>query len=401
MIALVPKEKCSGCSACLNACKTGALSMEPDETGFWFPVIAQEKCVECGACARACPALEKPAYQSEAPKAYIVQNKEEEIRRQSSSGGAFTALAKAVIEKGGAVFGAAIDKDGRVSHVCADRESDLARFRGSKYVQSWIGLTYREAEKLLQAGRPVCFSGTPCQIYGLKRYLGREYENLFTVDLVCKSAPSPKVFQKYLAYQKEKYPTFDRIFFRDKSRGYFYSCMALCQGEKVLYRGSSESDPWYRLFLGGFCNRELCYGCPYQTGTRASDITIWDCWDVQNYAPEWNDNKGTTAMAVWTKKGGELVASSVGYMRYKEIPLDSVKDKLNRKPLGRAKTDMKTLYQDCDSLTPKQFVKKYTPINFSVRLKRGARRALHLLHIHNFIRKLVHWGRRRRGNGGT
>ncbi|MBQ6257268.1 MAG: Coenzyme F420 hydrogenase/dehydrogenase, beta subunit C-terminal domain [Clostridia bacterium] len=396
MIALVPKEKCSGCSACLNACKTGALSMETDETGFWFPVIAREKCVECGACVRACPALETPAYQSDAPKAYIAQNKAEEIRRQSTSGGAFTALAKAVIAKGGAVFGAAMDGEYAVSHVWVEKESDLARFRGSKYVQSRIGLAYREAETLLRAGRPVCFSGTPCQIYGLKRYLGREYENLYTVDVVCRAAPSPKVLRKYLAYQKEKYPAYDRVVFRDKGRGYSYSGVALYAGEKVLYRGGSESDPWLRLFLGGFCNREACYECPYQTGARASDITLWDCWDTQRYAPEWDDNKGTTAMAVWTEKGGGLAASAAGDMRYKEIPLDSLRHKLDRQPLSRAKADAKALYRDCDALTPKQFMEKYAPLHGGVRLKSGLRRALHALRLHDFIRKLVHRGRRQR-----
>ena len=175
MIKLADKSMCCGCSACFNACHTGALTMQADKTGFWFPVINNDLCVECGACERACPVIEKPVFDSHVPNAYIVQNLDEEIRRQSTSGGAFTGIAKQVLADGGVVFGATFNENFKCVHTWVDKENDLIKFRNSKYVQSDIGYAYREVEKFLIAGRKVCFSGTPCQVYGLKKYLGGGY----------------------------------------------------------------------------------------------------------------------------------------------------------------------------------------------------------------------------------
>ena len=389
MIELVSKDKCSGCSACYNACKFGALSMEIDETGFWFPKIDREKCIECRACMRVCPALNHQEYYSENPKAYIVQNEDDEIRRQSTSGGAFTAIAKEVIKQCGVVFGAAINDDYKVSHVWVDSEAGLAIFRSSKYVQSWIGTAYQEAEKFLKTGREVCFSGTPCQINGLKKYLGKEYENLLTVDVMCRAVPSPKILQKYLEYQREKYPNFDRIIFRDKSRGYSYSGVALYQEDKVLFRGGSESDPWLRLFLGGYCNRETCHSCLYQDGIRASDITLWDCWGTYNYAPEWDDNKGTTNLIAWTAKAERIVVQSDD-LRIKEIGIDHIDASLKRNSLRKPQYDQNQFFYDADILSGKEFINKYAPITAKVRMKGFARSMMHKLHLHDAVRKAVH-----------
>jgi coenzyme F420-reducing hydrogenase beta subunit len=389
MIELVEKTKCSGCSACFNACKVGALSLETDDTGFWFPQINREKCIGCGACVKSCPALDKLEYVSEAPKAYIVQNKDDEIRRQSTSGGAFTAIAKGVIEKGGIVFGASIDEEYKVSHICVENEDTLSKFRSSKYVQSWIGGSYIDAEKNLKSGREVCFSGTPCQIYGLKKYLGRDYENLLTVDVMCRAVPSPKVLKKYLDYQREKHPNYDRIVFRDKGRGYSYSGVALYHGDKVLYRGGSESDPWLRLFLGGYCNRETCHECLYQDGVRASDITLWDCWGTQNYAPEWDDNKGTTNVIAWSRKGQEAVLKCDD-LRIKEIGIDRIDASLKRNGLHMPAYNRSQFFSDAETMQGKEFINKYAPMTPKVRMKSLARSAMHTLHLHDAVRKAVH-----------
>lgn len=390
MIELVSKDKCSGCSACYNACKFGALTMESDETGFWFPMIDGEKCVKCRVCMRACPALEKPKYKSAEPKAYIVQNKDDEIRKQSTSGGAFTAIAKSVIAKGGVVFGATIDGDFKVAHIRVEIEGDLAKFRSSKYVQSWIGSSYQDAEKYLKDGRHVCFSGTPCQIYGLKKYLGKDYENLLAVDVMCRAVPSPKVLKRYIDYQKEKHQAFDRIVFRDKGRGYSYSGIALYRGNKVLYRGGSESDPWLRLFLGGYCNRETCHECLYQTGTRASDITLWDCWGTQNYVPEWDDNKGTTNVIAWTDKGWRQVGDCETELRIKEIGIDNIDASLKRNTLRKPNYNRDQFFSDAETMQGKEFINKYAPMTAKVRLKSLARSAMHTLHLHDTVRKAVH-----------
>ena len=363
--------------------------MGSDETGFWYPKIDKEVCIECGACVHACPALDKPVYQSDIPKAYIAQNKDNVVRRQSTSGGAYTSIAKVVLDKGGVAYGAAIDDEFKVSHILVDSEEGLASFRSSKYVQSWIGKTYQEAEKYLKDGRKVCFSGTPCQIYGLKKYLGKDYENLLTVDVMCRSVPSPKVLKKYLEYQQEKYPNFDRIVFRDKGRGYSYSGVALYQEGKVLYRGGSESDPWLRLFLGGYCNREICHSCLYQDGVRASDITLWDCWETQNYAPEWDDNKGTTNVIAWTEKGKELI-QNCSDLRTKEIGIDNIDASFSRNSLRKPKYNRHQFFLDAEILSGKEFINKYVPMTAKVRMKAFTRSLMYSLHLHDVVRKAVH-----------
>ena len=390
MIKLVDKDKCSGCCACFNACKIGALTMETDETGFWYPQIDKQKCVKCGACMRACPALDKPVYYSEKPRAYVIQNIDDEIRGQSTSGGAFTGIALEVLKQGGVIFGAAMDNDFNVSHICIDTEEGLARFRSSKYVQSNISFSYREAEKHLKNGRTVCFSGTPCQIYGLKKYLGKEYDTLLTVDVMCRAVPSPKVLHKYLDYQRKKYPSYDRIVFRDKGRGYSYSGIALYSKDKVLYRGGSESDQWLRLFLGGYCNRDTCHECLYQTGVRASDITLWDCWGIQNYAPEWDDNKGTTNAIAWTTKGQILIEEAHNSLRVKEIGIENIDASLNRHSLRKPTYDRERFFSDCEELSAEAFMAKYAPMTAKVRIKSMARSAMHTLHLHDVVRKTVH-----------
>ncbi len=389
MIKLVSPDKCCGCSACFNACKTGAIGMDTDETGFWFPIINEEICVGCGACVNVCPAIEKRDYSIEKPKAYIVQNKDDEIRKESTSGGAFTSIARSVIAKGGVVFGASIDEKYKVTHISVEKETDLYKFRSSKYVQSFIGKSYTEAEEMLKKGRQVCFSGTPCQIQGLKKYLGKEYDNLLTVDVMCRAVPSPKVLNKYLEYQRKKYASYDRIVFRDKGRGYSYSGVALYHGDKVLYRGGSEYDPWLRLFLKGYCNRETCHECIYQSGARASDVTLWDCWGTEEYAPEWDDNKGTTNVIAWTIKG-MLIIENADDLRIKEIGIENIDASLDREKLDMPLYDREQFFLDCESLSAEKFIERYAPLTFRVKIKRVIRTTMYKLHLHDVVRKVLH-----------
>lgn len=397
MVQLVEKTKCTGCCACINACRRNAIKMETDETGFWFPKVDSNLCVDCGICANICPVQNINNHECAEPKAYIIQNKDDAIRYQSTSGGAFSALAEQILKLDGVVYGAAIDDDYCVSHIPVETKGNLNRFRSSKYVQSYIGYSYGDAEKELKKGRKVCFSGTPCQIAGLKQYLGTEYNNLLTVDVMCRAVPSPKVLNKYIDYQKQKYPGFDKISFRDKGKGYSYSGIALYKEDKVVYRGGSEIDPWLRLFLGGFCNREACHECFFQNGTRASDITLWDCWGTQNYAPEWDDNKGTTNAIAWTQKGKEYLDSCVDTIRIKEIGIENIDASLNRKSLPKAKCNRNEFFSDCEKLPSEDFIQKYAPITVAIRFKSMVRRILHALHIHDVVRKVVHKIRKHRG----
>lgn len=388
---LATKEKCTGCAACLNRCGVSAIRMEADKTGFLFPVIDSTKCVECKLCERACPVLEKIEIPEASPKAYIVQNKDTGIRMQSTSGGAFTAIASSVIERGGVVYGAAFGDNYVVRHTEEKSQDGLWKFRNSKYVQSEIGNTYKKAEHYLKHGILVCYSGTPCQIQGLKKFLNKDYENLITIDFMCRAVPSPKVFQKYVLYLENKYPSMNKLVFRDKTRGYSYSTLSIYdENNKSLYRGGSEYDQWLRLFFKGYCNRESCYSCQFQTGNRASDFTLWDCWGTQNYAPEWDDNKGTTNVIVWTEKGQKLFTGILNKLKSIEIGMDAIDASLERTTLPRPSFEANIFWNDVEKLDNKAFFDIYAPFSKKIIIKSFTRHLIWKLHLHNAIRKTVH-----------
>ena len=257
MPKLVNWEQCCGCGACANKCPKQAIRMLSNHEGFLHSEIDADLCVECRACEKVCPGLSPAQNVESKPIAFVVQHKNDDIRYQSTSGGAFTAIAEEVIRRGGVVFGAVMTDDLKVRHDFVSDIDGLAKFRNSKYVQSEIGDCYTEAKKFVLEGRYVCFSGTPCQINGLYKYLGKDYDNLIAVDVVCKSVPSPLVFKKYVEYKNSQEGKISDIVFRDKKRGFLYCTMAhyLSHEDRIVgkdvYRRGSESDEWLRLFLSG------------------------------------------------------------------------------------------------------------------------------------------------------
>ena len=196
MIKIARKEDCTGCHSCYNVCPKKCIDMKFDEEGFLYPSIDSSKCVECGLCEKVCPIIHTIEIENE-PIAVGCYNKDEKIRMDSSSGGIFTLLSELVIQYGGVVFGAEFDENYNVRHSYVDNIEDLYKFRGSKYVQSTIGNSYYNAKQFLEQGRQVLFSGTPCQITGLKRYLQKDYDNLICQDIVCHGVPSTNVWEHY------------------------------------------------------------------------------------------------------------------------------------------------------------------------------------------------------------
>lgn len=197
MISILDKKKCCGCSACAQRCPKHCIKMIEDSEGFLYPKVDGDTCIDCGLCERVCP-IQNPGEDRVPLAVYAAKNPNEVIRRQSSSGGIFTILAEQIIDEGGVVFGAAFNDKWEVEHSYVENKEQLVKFRGSKYVQSKIGESYKDAKSFLKEGRRVLFSGTPCQIAALKKYLRKNYENLFTVDFICHGVPSPGVFRTYL-----------------------------------------------------------------------------------------------------------------------------------------------------------------------------------------------------------
>lgn len=223
MIKTNDKKDCCGCSACVQRCPKQCISLYEDEEGFLYPRVDKTVCIDCGLCEKVCPVLNQ-SEGHEPIAVYAAKNPNEEIRMQSSSGGIFTMLAERIIDEGGVVFGACWDKDWNVVHDYAESKEDIAKFRGSKYVQSNIGETFKQTETFLIEGRKVLFSGTPCQIAGLKHFLLKDYDNLLTIEIICHSVPSPGVWKKYLTEELNSngltIGDIQQINFRDKSTGW-------------------------------------------------------------------------------------------------------------------------------------------------------------------------------------
>lgn len=341
MIQISDKHLCCGCAACVQACPKQCISFEEDEQGFRYPAVDTELCIDCHLCERVCPVLNQ-AEPRKPLATYAAINPDEAVRLQSSSGGIFSMLAEAVVAQGGAVFGARFDSRFEVEHASADTLDGIKAFRGSKYLQSRIGNTYVQARSLLRQGRRVLYTGTPCQIAGLKKFLGKDADNanLLTADVVCHGAPSPKVWRSYLdtvtadkaGKNSDSLPPNARadvsaIAFRDKSTGWKkygmvvlgssagkadenteWSSLKAENNAEVLLHETLDKNLFMQVFLKDLCLRPACHRCPAKAGRSGSDITLADYWGIGNHHPECDDDKGTSLLLVNTPAGEQAVA---------------------------------------------------------------------------------------------
>lgn len=302
MITISDKKNCCGCSACAQRCPKQSITMQPDNEGFLYPQVDTNSCIDCGLCEKVCPSINQDKNGS-IKGVYAAKNDNEDVRMQSSSGGIFSLLAERVVSEGGVVFGARFNKDWQVEHAYTEDVKGLAAFRGSKYVQSVVSETYKEAERFLKEGRKVLYSGTPCQIAGLKHYLRKEYDNLLAVECVCHSVPSPLVWKKFLE-QHRNGRTVKHVNFRDKSTGwsnYKYSLVIDYEnGDKEIIPGG---QPYMKALVANLSTRPSCSDCKVRGGRSGADLSIGDFWGVWNINPILDDNKGTTILIAYTDKG--------------------------------------------------------------------------------------------------
>ena len=318
MIQITDKSQCCGCWACENICPKHCIEMQPDHEGFRYPVINQKECIECGLCEKVCPNLKEKQNDTPPINHYIIQNKNKRDLRKSNSGGFFSVISEYAIQKHGVVFGASFDEKMELRHTYAESYAECHPFRGSKYVQSQIKDSYQKAKNFLNQGKLVVFSGTPCQIAGLKSYLRKDYENLITVDLVCRGVPSPLLLKKYFEYHsKEKNNTIIGYLSRDKYYGYSYSTASIFFKDKnISYHKGKESDIMLGLYFKNLCSRPSCYQCHYKTIHRVSDFTIFDCWDAPSSSKEFS-NQGATNIFIHTEKGNALFKKIKNHFIYK------------------------------------------------------------------------------------
>lgn len=302
MIQIKEKEKCCGCGACVQICPKQCIKMVEDSEGFLYPEVDLVDCIGCSLCVKSCLVANQGS-RRDPLFVYAAKNRDEEIRYRSSSGGVFSLFAEKIIGEGGIVFGARFDDSWKVVHDCTGSLEGLQAFRGSKYVQSEIGDSFKSAKQFLAGGRQVLFTGTSCQIAGLRRFLGKEYDNLLTIEVACHGVPSPKIWREYLGHKcAGGVSGIKEITLRDKITGWKnYSV-------RYTYGNGSELMPARKdIFMVGFLKdlylRPSCYSCAAKEGKSGADIIIADYWGIEKTAPHLDDDKGVGLVMIYTDKG--------------------------------------------------------------------------------------------------
>lgn len=314
MIRISDKAMCCGCSACVNACPVQCIVPRRDREGFYYPVANSDLCIECGKCEEVCPVL-NPLEKRQSLESYAARS--HKAAPKSSSGGVFTLAAEKFIDEGGVVYGAAFAPDMSVEHIEVCDKDTLVRLRGSKYVQSELFSAYEEVRDRLREGRKVMFCGTPCQVAGLRKYLGKDTKGLLTMDFACHGVPSPGLWEKYVkALQEKEGFRLTDVNFRDSSRSWrHYDVVyegAAADGQKCRRSVEASRDTYLALFRQDLSLRPSCYRCPARDGRSGSDLTLADLWSVPQSAPTMNDDRGVSLVLVNSEEGKACFESLQG-----------------------------------------------------------------------------------------
>lgn len=363
----ITKDQCYGCNACADICPFGAITMEADKEGYLYPLVDKAKCTSCGLCYKTCirrnPKLVE--YEDSYPKAYCALNKEDKVRKDSSSGAIFPILAKYVIEeKQGAVVGVRFNEEMKAVSDIAETMEAAKAFSGSKYVKSDFRGVFPKIKEMLQNGRYVLYTGLPCECAGLRGYLRKDYENLLICELLCHSAPSPKAFEKYINYlgREQKSKVVD-IKFRDKEKGWRQSdsntVVTFANGTKKVER--TADNLYYRTFVNCTMSRSCCSSCNYTYNNRVGDFTIGDLWGVKKAAPKMDDNKGINMVLVNNPKAEAVFEVLKDQMKVKSSTLKEVFIKNHQKPT-KDKRQRMAFFQELDQRPIEELLNEYSKV---------------------------------------
>lgn len=418
MINIAVKSKCTGCSACVQKCPKQCISFEEDREGFKYPKVKLSVCIDCGLCEKLCPVL-----QQDKPRnpviVYAAKNSNLSTRLASSSGGIFALLAETILRQNGVVFGARFDNEWNVIHDYTESLDGLSVFLGSKYVQSKIGNTYKYAERFLKEGRKVLFSGTPCQIVGLKKYLRKDYDTLLTVDFVCHGVPSPMIWRGYLnekirplgvdgrnmvsQLSLKDLPVITGISFRDKRYGwkkFGFSVRAKSASkadknlvsqsvevtDKTLLYEPHKANLYMKGFLKNLYLRPSCYACPAKCGKSGADYTLADFWGASTYVGDFDDDKGLSAVLVYKNK---VNIESLD-MAFKVVGLNDI---LSQNPAviksSRMKGGRDRFFQHYNREHQIDLINRYSKYTIKENIRYTAIKLLVSLHLAKFIKKII------------
>lgn len=364
------KESCYGCKACEQICHKKSIKMQYDREGFWYPSVNVDTCIKCNLCIKVCPYNEASFKVSTLDKAlaFAAINKDDKVRYTSTSGGIFSNISDYIFNNDGVVFGVELDDSGIVKHSVAVNREERERFKGSKYVQSDMQKSYIKAKEYLNNNKLVLFTGTPCQVAGLYSYLGKDYDNLITCDIVCHGVPSPKIFNDYYNLMKKKYKSsIISLNFRDKSNGWNTGTLKITFNKGKEYSEIWNRDKYYRLFFSHRILRPSCHQCRFTKLDRESDISIGDFWGIENCKPNMFDNKGISLVLLNTRKGMKLFDNIKEKIIFEEATLEEVMQPNLKKPASIS-SDRKKFFDDYEKKGFKYVLDVYTAVSLKERI---------------------------------
>lgn len=362
-------DKCCGCSLCANICPRSAIEMIPDRKGFFHPIIDDSKCNNCEKCYLSCPINAGQVVGSELypnNSVYAARIHDLDIRKISTSGGLFVAISDYVLERGGYIFGAKQNMDFSVEHTKASTKAERDSFCGSKYIQSNLKDIFKQVLKTLDEGKLVLFSGTPCQVAGLRTYLGKPRENLLLIDLICHGVGSPVIFEKYL--EKRAKPICGRINkyeFRNKKYGWKKTYSTISTTRKTYARLNSQDE--FSILFSSFSVilMPACYSCRYTSYNRVGDISIGDYWGIEKVVPKFDDDTGVSLVVTNTKKGEQIFNGILERIDFvKTLPSDC--NQPNLYSPSRSSISVELFWEEYFSKGYKYITKKYCRIGLMI-----------------------------------
>lgn len=376
MIDKVSVQECAICGACINACPVDAISLDKVHLDFRYPQINEDICIHCNRCEKACPILGNKGKPGEGyPVAFAAKSENDPMRMRSSSGGVFYELADQMLRDGGYVCGAVFDDEFHVKHILSNAKEDILRMMGSKYAQSDVGYCYREVKDVLEKGCKVLFSGCPCQVAGLRTFLGKEYPNLLLVELICHGIPSDHMLQTYIGMQERKYGAkLKRMEFRNKAKGWHNSAVRMEFEDHRIYSIPYTADAYTIGFLRNITLKSSCYNCHFRNFTTGNDIILGDFWGAEVELPE-DDNKGISAILVNSGKGMDTLDRC--NLALTQTDVETV-IKYNRNLLCSAapSPQRSSFYASADTNGFEEAIRRYLEESTIQKLKRQSRYAL-------------------------
>ncbi len=387
MIRITDRTNCCGCEACVNVCPQNCIEFFFDEEGFGYPKVDTRKCTGCNLCEEICPMSKSKENDADLLLGFIGKTNNEEILRSSASGGVFTQAAMNFLRDGGIVYGVAYNSNFSVSHIRFAKEEELYKLSGSKYVQSRMGDVYVQITNDLKNGKKVLFCGTPCQVNGVKSFIGNN-DRLITIDIVCHAVPSPLLWKCYVSDMNNKYSGMIKNYnMRDKKYGYQFShFIAYGDKEKEVYKGGTFFNQYLRAFFSGICNRPSCYKCRFKTIKRNSDITLGDCFYAREYGA--SDKDGACIIVIHTINGKEIIDNA----DIQRIPIEiNTIVKRSKEITYSTEEDYrrKAFFEDLNKHNVNIVLDKYFPMSFIVYFKYYLRIVLCKIGLHDFLKRSI------------